>query len=108
MANQAELRQSTSSFEYKYGISSAFTDFTKARARRMRVGSLGTLMRTATQATPAPEVATPHTKGTTNVQRSTAGLFVLPPNFGISLPKPRDLACPGFAKFTGNEIKLDI
>ncbi|KAG2817462.1 hypothetical protein PC111_g12699 [Phytophthora cactorum] len=64
-------------------------------------------MRTATQATPAPEMATPQTETTTNMQQPmnvpTAEPF-MPPNFGLKVPKPRDLDWPGFAKFTGKEV----
>ncbi|KAG3149310.1 hypothetical protein PI126_g12052 [Phytophthora idaei] len=120
VANQAELHKqlqhrtepsNTSSFEYKYGESSAFTDFIKVRARRMRVGSLDTSMRTATPATPAPEMATPQTETTTNMQQPmnepVAEQFVPPPNFGLKVPKPRDQDWPGFAKFTGKEAPAD-
>ncbi|KAF1782271.1 hypothetical protein GQ600_25104 [Phytophthora cactorum] len=74
-------------------------NFIKARARRMRVGSLDTLMRTATQATPAPEIATPQTETTTNMQQPmnapTAEQFMPPPNFGLKVPKHDYLRCQG-------------
>ncbi|EEY58260.1 uncharacterized protein PITG_00904 [Phytophthora infestans T30-4] len=114
MADQAELqkqlqhRTDTPSFEHKYGESSAFTDFIKARARRMRVGSLDASMRTPTQTTPAPEMPTPPTENATSMQQRMAApmaeQFVPPPNFGLKVPKPRDLDWPGFAKFAGKEV----
>ncbi|EEY53121.1 uncharacterized protein PITG_06745 [Phytophthora infestans T30-4] len=101
-------KQQTPSSEYKYGESSAFTDFIKAQAQRTRVGSLDTSMRAPAQVVQAPELAMPQTENTTNMQRPmtepTAQQFVPLPSFGIKVPKPRDLDWPVFMKFTRKEV----
>ncbi|KAE8883923.1 hypothetical protein PF005_g21779 [Phytophthora fragariae] len=90
-------------YENQYGASSAFTDFIKARDRRVRVDSLDASMLSVGPTAPTrPEQAT-------NVQQPyvpspSPEQFVPPRIFGIKIPKPRDLDWPGFGKFSGKEV----
>ncbi|KAE8961319.1 hypothetical protein PR003_g27149 [Phytophthora rubi] len=126
MANQAKLqeqlqRRSEPShmppYENQYGAASAFTDFIKARDRRMRVDSLDASMLSVGPTTPTLPVPTRPVEQVTNVQQPQRAppqqpyvpspspeQFVPPTNFGIKLPKPRDLDWPGFGKFSGKEV----
>ncbi|KAE9279590.1 hypothetical protein PF001_g24649 [Phytophthora fragariae] len=126
MANQAKLqeqlqRRSEPShmppYENQFGAASAFTDFIKARDRRMRADSLDASMLSVGPTTPTLPVPTRPVEQVTNVQQPQRAppqqpyvpspspeQFVPPTNFGIKLPKPRDLDWPGFGKFSGKEV----
>ncbi|EGZ30400.1 hypothetical protein PHYSODRAFT_310349 [Phytophthora sojae] len=99
MANQVKLQErlqrrsepsNTTPYENLYGASSAFTDFIKARDRRMRATNVQQPQQAPQQ---QPYVPSPSPEQ-----------FVPPPNFGIKIPKPRDLDWPGFGKFSGKEV----
>ncbi|KAE9292468.1 hypothetical protein PR003_g24749 [Phytophthora rubi] len=126
MANQVKLqeqlqRRSEPShmppYENQYGASSAFTDFIKARDRRMRVDSLNASMLSVGPTAPMLPAPTRPVEQATNVQQPQQAppqqpyvpspspeQFVPPTNFGIKIPKPRDLDWPGFGKFSGKEV----
>ncbi|EGZ23156.1 hypothetical protein PHYSODRAFT_487665 [Phytophthora sojae] len=126
MANQVKLQEQlqrrsepsrTTPYENQYGASSAFTDFIKARDRRMRVDSLDESMLSVGPTAPTLPVPTRPVEQATNVQQPQQApqqqpywpspspeQFVPPTNFGIKIPKPRDLDWPGFGKFSGKEV----
>ncbi|OWZ08214.1 Glycoside hydrolase [Phytophthora megakarya] len=123
IANQAKLQQQmqqrtevshASSFENTFSGSSAFTDLLKARDRRMRVGSLDESMPKATAAVPTPVTMTRPVEPVAasqqpQMQQEKISVlpvehFAPPTNFGVKLPKPRDLDWSDFAKFSGKEV----
>ncbi|OWZ05616.1 hypothetical protein PHMEG_00022260 [Phytophthora megakarya] len=123
IANQAKLQQQmqqrtemshSSPFENTFSGSSAFTDFLKARDRRMRVGSLDESMPTATAAVPTPVTMTrpvepvaasqQHQMQQEKMAVPPVEHFAPPTNFGVKIPKPRDLDWSGFATVSGKEV----
>jgi hypothetical protein len=124
MANQVQLQERLQHrseqsqippVERTYGGSSAFTDFMKARESRMRVSSLDAPMPTAPAASSPTRATRPEVYATNAEQpkemqtpaqkkpmpSAPAEQFVPPVNFGLKIPKPRDLDWSGFAKFSG-------
>ncbi|OWZ18981.1 hypothetical protein PHMEG_0006833 [Phytophthora megakarya] len=101
-------------FENTFSGSSAFTDFITARDRRMRVNSLDASMPTATAAAPIPVTTTrpveravapePPQVQQQKQEAQPTEQFVPPVNFGVKIPKPRDLDWLGFVKFSGKEV----
>nr|CCA27031.1 conserved hypothetical protein [Albugo laibachii Nc14] len=90
--------------EHSSNGSSAFTDFIKARDRRMRMGSL---YEPANNDAPTeiplmpPPNQPPQT--TREPQPQTVQNFVPPENHGYKIPNPRDLDWPTFARFSRRE-----
>ncbi|CAI5703198.1 unnamed protein product [Peronospora effusa] len=73
--------------------SGTFGDYMKARGKSMRMGSLDELMEIKTAAAGAP--------------RAVPNSFQSPPSypdFGLKMPKMKDMDWPGFPKFSGNKI----
>ncbi|OWZ18541.1 Pol Polyprotein [Phytophthora megakarya] len=99
--------------------SGTFTDYMKARDRSMRMGSLdesegagppaSRIPRAAPEPVPfrsPPSNPPPHEPVPTVPQQHAQ--FFPPQNFGLKLPKMKDLDCPGFPKFSGKEIYAGV
>ncbi|OWZ03499.1 hypothetical protein PHMEG_00024762 [Phytophthora megakarya] len=101
-------------FEHPFSGSSAFPSFLKARDRKMRVGSLDASMLTAlpaatattpvTNVRPVAPVASPEQPQVQQQAGPAVEQFAPPTNFGVKIPKPRDLDWPAFIKFSGKEV----
>nr|KAE8921610.1 hypothetical protein PF009_g28115 [Phytophthora fragariae] len=76
--------------------SGTFGDYLKARDRGMRMGSLD-----ESEGNPPPRGAAPA------VQQQYVQ-FAPPQNFGLKMPKMKDLDWPGFTKFSGKEIYAGV
>uniref|UniRef100_A0AAV1TE31 Polyprotein n=1 Tax=Peronospora matthiolae TaxID=2874970 RepID=A0AAV1TE31_9STRA len=114
MANQMKMQDQmsrradaapTHPAEHLFNGSSAFTDFIRARDRRMRRGSLDEPMQNAmppvTPCMPPPNQ--PPQQVNQNQPPRSSPNFTPREDYGLKIPKPRDLDWPGFAKFTGKE-----
>ncbi|KAG3111722.1 hypothetical protein PI124_g8481 [Phytophthora idaei] len=89
--------------ENSYDGSSAFTDFIRARDRRMRMGSLDAP--TPTTAPAAPRHMPPqHQPPQPQVPSPYVAQQAMPlVNLGVKIPEPRDLDWPWFSKFSRKE-----
>ncbi|POM64351.1 Hypothetical protein PHPALM_20126 [Phytophthora palmivora] len=128
MANQRRMQEQLNqqavvtprpSSERSFNGSSAFTDFIKARDRRMRMGSLDEPMHAAAPKSPPrtpppypppqPLHPQPSYQPPQPVEQSTQQqIFVPPVDYGLKIPKPRDLDWPGFTKFSGKETYTGV
>ncbi|KAG3030094.1 hypothetical protein PC120_g3985 [Phytophthora cactorum] len=89
--------------ERSFHGSSAFTDFIRARDRRMRTGSLDEPMHAVAPAVP-PRTPPPQPMAQPPHQSpQSAQQFMPPADFGLKIPKPRDLDWPGFTRFSRKE-----
>ncbi|OWZ05870.1 LOW QUALITY PROTEIN: hypothetical protein PHMEG_00021961 [Phytophthora megakarya] len=103
MKCQADPRRTTPS-EHSFDGSSTFTGFIRARDRRMRLGSLDEPMHTASPPRVPPQYQPPQPQ---LQSLHTAQQDVQPNNFGLKIPKPKDLDWSVFSKFSDKESYAD-
>ncbi|CAI5716465.1 unnamed protein product [Peronospora farinosa] len=82
-------RMFVTSFEHG---SNTFGDYLKARGKSMRMGSLYELM----ERKPMP------------IPQQQAWTFCTPQDFGLKMPKMKDMDWPGFPRFSDNEIYAGV